>query len=640
MIEISVPLEEPAPPARPRLRRALAAILAVLGALEAVYVLGGLVLVKSGQVGRWINRNPQKLNVTFDSVWPIVPGVVRVRGFRIVNQGRGDQLEGKVDRVWGAVNPFELLARRVHIVWLRCRGVEFRLRKRPNTAEEAASLPVGFPSIDGVPWEPYTGETARPAETGKEKDGMTIVFTRSRLEEVRDVWLGERRIRGNGTVVASVTVFGGGPIAIPFADVRFDKTRFENGAQETFTNVRMRVLGELARYDPKVTRGFGILTLIKARVDLDARMPSGAGYLNAYLRNAPWIRFTGGEASLSTHLSVDRGRLAPGGWIELSSSDRQAEFAGFTVRGKARTRLDVVPVSRGADARLVVSFDQYDLRRGDDTPEPLMLGQGLRIVATTPASLTTIPPTEFSGRLELGRAVLPRLDFANRLLPVGGGVKVRGGSAKVEGAFDVQGSGSSCSGAMTVATDGLSLDTGGVGMKGAFKLVLTVPRGDLLKRRFDVDGMKISLDRFTFASQHEAASAPDWNASITFPKAHLEIGNAFAVRGTMKLHATDSRPVVAFLSKNKPLKGWKKKLVTVGKIEGGCRFSLSGGTLEVDDFSVGWEGTEVKARLRTTPLGPKGKALVRVGILKAGISLEGKERDLHLLGPTSWFEKR
>jgi hypothetical protein len=59
----------------------------------------------------------------------------------------------------------------------------------------------------------------------------------------------------------------------------------------------------------------------------------------------------------------------------------------------------------------------------------------------------------------------------------------------------------------------------------------------------------------------------------------------------------------------------------------------------VDDFVVGWEGTEVKARFRTTPEGARGKALVRVGILKAGISLEGRERDLKLIGPTAWFEK-
>lgn len=632
--------EVPARPARSRFRRALAVLLAVLGVLEFVYVVAGLVLVRSGQVGRWINKNPQKLSITFDSVWPIVPGVVRVRNFRIVNQGRGDQLEGKVDTVWGAVNPLELLAKRVHIVWLRCRGVEFRLRSRPKTVESAASFPVGFPAIDGVTWEPYPGPPpAASAAKGKKKGGTTVIFTRSRLTEVREVWIGERRLRGNGTVVASVTIYGDGPIAIPYADVRFDRARIENGAEETYTGIKLGVLGKLSRYDTKVTKGLGILSLIQARVDLDARMPSGAAWLNVYLRNAPWVRFTGGESSLSAHLSVADGKLVPGGFVEIGKNDLKAEFAGFAAHGKAGTRLDVVAAEKGADARLVVAFDNYDLKRGTDAPEPVMQGRGLRIVATTPASLAAIPPTEFSGRLELGQAVFPRLDFANDFFPTGGSLRVRGGSAKVEGAFDVAGSGSTCSGSMKVTTDGLALDTGGVGMKGTFTLDLKVPRGNLLEQTFDVDGMRISLDRFTFASKHDEATAPDWSASIAFPKGHLVLGKAFAVKGRMELRASDSRPVAAFLSKDKPLEGWKKKLVTVGEIKGGSQFSLSGGTLAVDDFVVGWSGTEIKARFRTTPEGARGKALVHVGIPKAGISLEGKERSLKVISPSSWYEK-
>ncbi len=594
--------------------------------------------MKSGQVGRWINKNPQKLSITFDSVWPIVPGVVRVRNFRIVNQGRGDQLEGKVDLVWGAVNPLELLANRVHIVWLRCRGVEFRLRDRPETTEEAANQPGGIPPIAGVPWEPYTGPP--PATPGQEKkDGTTIVFTRSRLTDVRDVWIGTRRLRGSGTVVASVTIFGDGPIAIPHADVRFDGANIENGAEETYTRIKLAVLGELARYDAKATKGLGILSLIHARVELDARMPSGAAWLNVYLRNASWARFTGGKSSVSARLSVADGKLDPGGFVEIAKNDLTAEFSGFAAHGKAGIRLDVVAAEKGADARLVVAFDSYDLRRGKDAPEPVMQGQGLRIVATTPASLSAIPPSEFSGRLELGQAVFPRLDFANMFLPAGGSLRIRGGRAKVEGAFDVAGSGSSCSGSMKVNTDGLSLDAGGVGIKGVLSLVLKVPRGDLPKQAFDVDGTRVALDRFEFASKHDDATAPDWKASIALPKAHLQMGEDFAVKGLTELGASDSRPVAAFLSKDKPLSGWKKKLVTVGEIKGGSRFSLSGGTLVVDDFAIGWGSTEVKARFRTTPEGARGKALVRVGILKAGISLEGKERNLKLLGPKAWFEK-
>ncbi len=633
--------EEPARPARSRLRRVLVVLLAILGTVETIYVVGGLVLVKSGQVGRWINKNPKKLSITFDSVWPIVPGVVRVRNFRIVNQGRGDQLEGKVDLVWGAVNPLELLADRVHVVWLRCRGVEFRLRNRPATAEEAARFPERLPVIDGVAWEPYVAPPAAPPKAAKEGGGTTIVFTRSHLEDVREVWIGDRRLRGAGTVVASVTVFGDGPIAIPHADVRFDEARIENGAEETYSRVKLRVLGKMARYDTKVTKGLGILSLIRARVDVDSRMPSGGGYLNAFLKNAAWIRFSGGEAVLSARLSVGDGRLAPGGFIELSSSDRQAEFAGFTARGMARTRLDVVPSpgDAGVDARLVVVFDRYDLRRGKDAKEPLMVGRGLRIEVTTPASLAAIPPTDFAGRLDLGSGEFPRLDFLNALVPAGGGFRIRGGNAKVDGTFTVDGSGSSCKGSMKIAADGLSLDTGGVAMKGAFTLGVEVPRGDLLRQAFDVSATRLSLDRFAFDARHDAATAPDWSANLTFPKGHLQLGESFAVKASFDLRASDSRPVAAFLSKDKPLKGWKKKLVTVGEIKGASRFSLARGKLAVEDFNVGWEGTEVKARFRTDGKGTWGKALVRYGILKAGILLEGKERSLKIIGPAAWYEK-
>lgn len=630
------PAEERARPVRRRLRRVLVVLLWIVGIVEALYVGGGLFLVKSGQVERWINTHPEKLRVSFDSVWPIVPGVVRVRGFRIVNQGRGDQLEGRVDRVWGAIDPLELPAGRLHIVWLRCRGVTFRLRNRPADAEEAAKPPVGLPPIEGVAWEPFAGSPPAPAK--KKKAGLKVIFTRAHLDDVREVWIGERSLRGPGTVVASVTIVGDGRLAIPYADVRFDGATIENGKEESYTGVQMRVLGKMPVFDPKEAKGGALVSLIRARVDVKARMPSGARYLNAYLKNAPWIRFDGGEANLSAQLAVGDGRLAPGGFIELSSTDRQAEVAGFAIRGKARTRLDVVPAAGdAAEARLVVAFEDYDLRRRKDDPAPVMKGKGFRIVAATPATLGVIPPSELSGRLELGKAEFPRLDFVNVFVPAGGGLRFRGGKAKVEGAFDVAGSGSSCKGSMKVTAVGLSVDTGDVGMVGALSLALKVPRGDLLKQTFDVDGTRLDLERFTFESKNEAATAPDWSASVAFPKAHLAFGGAFSVGGEVVLQASDSRPVVAFLSKDAPLSGWKKKLVTVGEIKGGGRASLSPETLEVADFSVGWGKTEIRARFRTTPEGAVGKALLRVGILKAGVGLAGKDRHVQILRPEHWF---
>ncbi len=624
---------------RSRLRRAALVVLGVLVALEVVYVVAGLFLVRTGQVGRWINTDPGKLLITFDSVWSVVPGVVRIRGFRIVNQGRSDQLEGTVETVWGAINPLELPANRLHVVWLRAKGVAFRLRYRPAAAEGTAALPAGVAPIEGVPWVPYSGPP--PGPPGK-KDGLTVVFTRARLEEVREVWIGERRLRGPGTVVASVTIGGDGTISIPHADIRFDGARLETGGEETISGLRMSVLAKVAPFDPDVPGGVQIVPLLRARVDLDARMPSGAAYLNAYLRNAPWIRFAGGEAGLAVRLVADGGKLEPGGSVELATDDLRAAFAGFTARGKARTRLDVAAGtgSPDAEARLVVEFEHYGLSRKSDAADPILEGRGLKVALQTPASLAEIPPSEFSGRLELGTAEFPRLTFLNEVLAPGGGLRILGGAGKVEGAFDVAKSGASCKGSMKVKAEGLSLDAGGVAVKGAFSLDLKVPRGDLLEQSFDVGGTLLALERFAFKTKHEKETAADWSASVAFPAARLQLGDSFDVRGSLELRASDSRPVAVFLSADAPLPGWKKKLLTVGVIKGGGRCSLSRGTLVIDDSRIAWSNMEVRARARTTQQGVLGKALVRYGVLQTGIALEGGKRKVRVLRPEAWFLER
>jgi hypothetical protein len=178
-----------------------------------------------------------------------------------------------------------------------------------------------------------------------------------------------------------------------------------------------------------------------------------------------------------------------------------------------------------------------------------------------------------------------------------------------------------------------------VAVQGDFQVDLKVPRGDLVKQSFDLDGAMLSLQRFAFKTKHEEATPADWSARVAFPKARLQLGESFGVRGSLELRASDSRPVAAFLSADEPLAGWKKKLVTVGEIKGGGRFSLAGGALAVDDGRVGWSNVEVRARFRTGEKGTIGKTLVRAGILKAGIGLEGEKRKLKVLGPERWYSQ-
>jgi adhesin HecA-like repeat protein len=624
--------------ARRSIRRVLLALLAAAALLEAVYVGAGVYLVRSGQVERWINKRPEKLRVSFDSAFTIVPGVVHFRNLRIVQQGRGSQLEGVVDRGWGIVDLAELPLRRIHVVGLRAEGVAFRLRKRPRTPEEAqAPVPAEVAPIEGVPWEPYSGPLPGPRRAAT---GWTVVFTRTRLEHVREVWIHVRRLKGSGTVTASVTVGRDRRVSIRAVDARFDDASLDVADRPAFSSLQFHLRGNMRTFDPKQTKGLALLGLVRADLDVTGRIPSAADLLDYYLRGAPWVRCSGGEALLSAHLGLAGGRLAPGGVVELAPTDLRASFGGFAAQGRASTRLDVLDAAAGPEARLTVAFESYGLLRSETATEPVLRGRGLRIDALSPASLQILPPQDFAGRIDLGQAELPELGFVNELLPGGAGVRVKEGSARVEGAFDVSDSGRSCTGSMRVTGGRLVFDAGGVRTAGSFTFSLAVPRGDLIASSFGVDGTRLDLEHFSFAVGGGRVSAPDWSGRIAFPEAALDMSQALTLEGQVELRTSDTRPLVAFLSADKPLKGWKKRLLTIGEIEGGGRFRLGGQQLAVDGFRVSGGPVEVQARARVTDKGAFGKVLARYGVLKAGIELKGRDRALRLFRPERWYRGR
>jgi hypothetical protein len=357
-------------------------------------------------------------------------------------------------------------------------------------------MPDGLPRIEGVPWEPYPGPPPGPPKT---KPGWTVVFTGARLDQVREVWIGPRHLRGPGTVDASVTVGGDKRVSIRDVDARFEKASSSLGGQQVYSDLTFRLRGRMEPFYPKETKGLALLPLVHARVEIDGRLPSGAAALDYYLRNAPWVTFSGGEARLSARLEVAGGRL------------------------------------KGSD---------------------------------------------------------------------------------------------------------LAFDAAGVETAGIFSLSLVVSRGDLLALTFGVDGTRLDLERFNFASRHEQAGVPDWSGHVAFPEARLDMSDAVAAEGRVDVRASDTRPLVAFPSARNPLRGWEKKLLSIEEIRGGGRFRLAGRALGVEGFEVKGGKIAVRVNARVTEKGAFGRVLASYGAASVGIELRGQERDLRVLRPEHWFESR
>ena len=66
---------------------------------------------------------------------------------------------------------------------------------------------------------------------------------------------------------------------------------------------------------------------------------------------------------------------------------------------------------------------------------------------------------------------------------------------------------------------------------------------------------------------------------------------------------------------------------------------LKARTAKIRHFGVRGEKLDVRMRASMGPDGIFGKALAKYGILKAGIGIEGDERDLKIIRAGTWYKK-
>jgi hypothetical protein len=87
------------------------------------------------------------------------------------------------------------------------------------------------------------------------------------------------------------------------------------------------------------------------------------------------------------------------------------------------------------------------------------------------------------------------------------------------------------------------------------------------------------------------------------------MSEALAVEERVDLRASDTRPLVAFLSARKPLKGWEKNLLRIDEMRGSGRFRLAGRALGVEGIEVRGGKIEIRLNARVTEKRAFGKAL-------------------------------
>src|SRR5213593_1992922 len=198
------------------LRKIILVVLLAAMALEAGYVLAGLVFLNTRLASEVINRRPERFQIRWRFAWTLWPGIVTLHDVEARGRSRRTGWYVHLDSVTTRCRLLPLLDRTVHLASARAKGVDYRLRRDrpPGTtsvipATELPSIPEMFDGPQSV------GGARGPAR----RPGRAWTILADRIDcDVVQLWIDRYRLTGRMRVETPMNLVVRGPMA--FSPVR------------------------------------------------------------------------------------------------------------------------------------------------------------------------------------------------------------------------------------------------------------------------------------------------------------------------------------------------------------------------------------------------------------------------------------
>jgi len=616
--------------------RILAFLLAVVIGLELVYLVVGNVMLRAGTVERLLNKRPEKLIVHYDSAYTLFPGHAVVKGFRIRSQATRSQIEAVGERISAWVNPLPLLWKTVNIVRADARGAEFRMRRRPVTVEELKDKEAFVPPIEGLD---YKDSLRDPNKVPKvPKWGVSVLSCR--VDDVREIWIDDFRLTGPGTAGGGLSIGPGRWLELNGTWVDFPALQATAGGRSFLVDAKLKAEIDIDRYDYGENKGLKFRPYLSGRVELESTSPGGSPLLNHLFRNVPWLSFDGTERRVSTDLLIEKGRLQPGSRIRMGTDTLAVNFLVYRAEGKADVDLKVVEGKEHPILDLELLLTNFGIGLATSTPDAAV-GEKLRLHATSDDDLISDEVPNGDLELEIDGLHAKDLTRANYLIPAGTGLKLKGGSARMDVRLKASTRGDTGEGKVTLTTDGLALDAGGLAITGKVDASIPLSQGDMLAQRFAIDGMTIRLSDFDVTGQAaEAKTTNDWWAEVDAPRGLFGLKDDPLFRGDVKFKLRDSAPLVQFLTARKPLPKIGERILEVKDVAGKTGLVYGTDRLEIRDLLVTSDMIELQACMTVQGKSARGDVLAVYDWIGVGVEMKGAKPDYHLTGARRWYESR
>lgn len=232
------------------------------------------------------------------------------------------------------------------------------------------------------------------------------------------------------------------------------------------------------------------------------------------------------------------------------------------------------------------------------------------------------------------------LEFAslNRLLPHNGAIRFGAGEGRLSGNVHLEET--SGTGSVRLVGSGLEAALLDQTLKTDLRFGFELSSDDLLSRRFMLHGSRLRLDRTRWLADRRADKRADWWGELEILSGEVELGEALAGDGSVRLKLRDNWPLLYLLAERNRVVRWFDKLLEIEDIEGTAHVRVDQDALRVDDLHITGQRLLVEGLLDFGEDTEYGLFYVRFRGLAAAVELVNDKRSFKIIAPRAWYEKR
>ena len=549
-------------------RRSL--IIALLTLLAYPAIANVLILTGAAQV--LANIKPQKLTMSWESAWTLLPGRFVVSGLEFQSTTPRNQFSLVVDTGKVNVSIFGLLSRTVAITQAEAAGVEVRYAKVTGVSQSSSA-------------------NAKPPWTIKLDNVSATGIRKAEIQNLTGV--DDMTFLGSGTLdtlkMSIVTKGGLMQVDRAVGSMVIDN---QTGAKNDSAPLRIDADLSIASHRPRQYKGKEKLQFFTGTINAKGNFASIGPV--SFLPDSELNLTTKGEGDLEAQLQIESGELMPGSQFTFESESLKTTFLQFEATGNGIMKASV-DSKRNRPVAIQIELDAFQIAEPGD-PAPYLSGSDLNIEGEAHRLLLYSQKGDGTGALSfhIDQGLVEDIQHYNKFIPSNIGLKFLSGSASTRGGFSIDSG--VAHGLIDVSGTGITLLAQDREIEADFHLSANLSEGDWRTRRFRLNDSTIRLEKVQISSKAKETDE-DWWGEVEIERGQLVWQEPFDLSAKMRLAMRDVEPLLHMFRDPEKKKSKIDEFLNVKNVEGQMLAQSRDEEIHIDPLHIDSDGLEVISKL-------------------------------------------